>query len=110
MRDQRTVLIDDLGAETRWPSFGPTAVTLGVHSVLSFRLFVKGENLGSLNLYGAAPHAFSPESLAVGEVLAQHAAVAVADASSEEQLQSAVASRDEIGRADTARTTDGVSP
>jgi GAF domain-containing protein len=99
MRDRRTVLVDDLEAETDWPSFSSTAVTLGVRSVLSYRLFVTGENLGALNLYGAAPHAFSPEAVAVGEVLAQHAAVALADASLEEQLQSAVSSRDVIGQA-----------
>jgi GAF domain-containing protein len=99
LRDRHTVLIDDLGAETRWPSFASTAITLGVHSMLSFRLFVTGESLGVLDLYGAAPHAFSPESVEVGEVLAQHAAVALAGATSAEQLQSAVATRDIIGQA-----------
>jgi GAF domain-containing protein len=99
LRERHTVLIDDLAAETRWPDFTATAMTLGVHSLLSFRLFVVGESLGVLELYGAAPHAFTSESVAIGEVFAQHAAVAMADAASVEQLQSALATRDVIGQA-----------
>lgn len=99
LRDRRTVLIGDLAAETRWPSFSATAITLGVHSMLSFRLFVIGESLGALNLYGATPRAFSSEAVAVGEVLGQHAAVAMAGVATDEQLQSAVATRDVIGQA-----------
>jgi GAF domain-containing protein len=99
LRERHTVLIDDLAAEERWPSFGSTAIKYGVHSMLSFRLFVTGESLGVLELYGAAPHAFTSESVAIGEVLAQHAAVAMADAASDEQLQSALATRDVIGQA-----------
>jgi GAF domain-containing protein len=99
IHDRHTVLIDDLATETRWPNFSATALTIGVRSMLSFRLFVTGESLGALNLYGAAAYAFPPEAIITGEIFAQHAAVAMADAASEEQLQSAVASRDVIGQA-----------
>jgi GAF domain-containing protein len=67
--------------------------------MLSFRLFISTENLGVLNLYSDTPHAFSDESLAVGKILAQHAAVAMKGVATEEQLQGAVASRDIIGQA-----------
>jgi GAF domain-containing protein len=99
LRERHTVLIDDLATETRWPSFTSTALTLGVHSLLSFRLFVVGESLGVLELYGATAHAFTSESVVIGEVFAQHAAVAMAGAASTEQMQSALATRDVIGQA-----------
>jgi ANTAR domain len=67
--------------------------------VLSFRLFVVGESLGALNLYGEAPEALTQDSVAIGEILAQHAAVAMAGAAGEEHMQSALASRDIIGQA-----------
>jgi GAF domain-containing protein len=99
LSDRQPVFIKDLTEETRWPNFVATATRLGVHCLLSFRLFVIGESLGALNLYGAAPEALTQDSIATGEILAQHAAVAMAGASAEEQLHSAVASRDIIGQA-----------
>ena len=99
IRENRTVLIDDLAVDGQWPQFVPTALDLGVHSMLSFRLFVARENLGALVLYGAEPHAFTEDSLAVGELLAQHAAVALAGSTAAEQFECALASRDVIGQA-----------
>lgn len=97
--DQRTVRIDDMRAETRWPRFAAEAARLGVLSSLSFQLFVEGDNLGALNVYARHPHAFGEESEDVGLVLAAHAAVAVAGAQNEEHLRRAVGSRDLIGQA-----------
>ena len=68
-------------------------------SLLSFQLFVHSENLGALNLYGDEPGAFSEESFLIGEVLAQHAAVAIIGAAAEAQFHNALASRDIIGQA-----------
>jgi GAF domain-containing protein len=99
LRERRTVHVEDLAAESRWPHFARGAVEFGVRSMLSIRLFVSSENLGVLNLYSDAPHAFTDESLAAGTVLAQHAAVAMKGVATEEQLQGAVASRDVIGQA-----------
>jgi GAF domain-containing protein len=99
IREHKTVVIDDLAVDGQWPIFVPTALKLGVHSMLCFRLFVTGENLGALTLYGAEPRAFTDDSVAIGEVLAQHAAVALAGSSATEQMQSAIASRDLIGQA-----------
>ena len=67
--------------------------------MLSFRLCVVGESLGVLNLYGGTPEALTQDSVAIGEIFAQHAAVAMADAADEEHLQSALATRDIIGQA-----------
>lgn len=72
---------------------------LGVRSALTFRLVVERGTIGVLTLYGADTYVFSDDATAIGEILAQHAAVALAGSTAEEQLQSAVASRDLIGQA-----------
>jgi GAF domain-containing protein len=97
--EHRTVRIDDMETETRWPRFAREAVLAGARSSLSFRLFVEEDGLGVLNLYGRAPNAFGDESEDVGSVFASHAAIALAGAQTEERLREAVASRDRIGQA-----------
>ncbi len=97
--EQRTVRIDDMRDEPRWPRFAAEAVELGVLSSLSFQLFVQGDNLGALNLYAREPHAFGEESEDVGLVLSAHAAVALAGAQQEQHLRRAVDNRDLIGQA-----------
>jgi hypothetical protein len=99
LRERHTVFIKDLREETRWPNFVAAATLRGVYCMLSFRLFVAGESLGVLNLYGGAPEALTQDSVAIGEILAQHAAIAMAGATDEEHLQSALATRDIIGQA-----------
>ena len=49
----RVVRVPDLSREDRWPEFSQGAVKLGARSMLSFQLFVEGDRLGALNLYGA---------------------------------------------------------
>lgn len=97
--DRRTLLVDIIAGDERWPQFVPTAIDYGVHSMLLFPLFVQRETLGVLTLYGATPHVFTDASVSIGEILAQHAAVALAGSTAEEQLHLAVASRDIIGQA-----------
>lgn len=99
LRDAHTVTIDDMATDSRWPRFTTAAVERGVRSSLSFRLFVRRGSLGSLNLYGDAPNAFDDESIFYGEVLAQHASVALAGAAAATQFQRAIDSRDIIGQA-----------
>ncbi len=87
IRDEQTVVTDDLAAETRWPMFSRRAVeATGVRSMLAFRLFVAGDTLGSLNLYSKQPQAFTEESLAVGTIFAAHASVALRAAQTKEDL------------------------
>jgi GAF domain-containing protein len=97
--DRKTVRIDDMAADDRWPAFAAEAVALGLGSCLSLQLFVEGDNLGALNLYASRPYAFGEESEDVGLVFAAHAAVALSGAQQEENLQRAVSSRDLIGQA-----------
>lgn len=88
IRYHRMFVTDDLLAERRWPLFSTRTVQeTGVRSMLSFRLFLNQNTLGSLNLYSTAPHAFDADSQAVGEVFASHAALAWSAALEHERME-----------------------
>lgn len=99
LRSHHTVQVDDMRADLRWPMFAAAARQRGILSLLSFRLFVEGSTLGALNIYSDKPFAFTDESTIVGEVLAQHAAVAMMGVAAETQLKGALVTRDIIGQA-----------
>ena len=96
---EQTVRVPDMAQEKRWPNFSQRAAEAGAGSMLSFQLYVEGDNLGALNLYSYQPNAFDDESEHVGLLLASHAAVAFADAQKLEQLNEKAATRDLIGQA-----------
>ncbi|WP_223982745.1 GAF and ANTAR domain-containing protein [Arthrobacter sp. NicSoilB8] len=97
---ERVVRVPDLSREGRWPAFSRGAVELGARSMLSIQLFVEGDRLGALNLYGKGPNAFNDESEQVGLLVAAHAAVAFADSQKISQLSEALVSRQLIGQAE----------
>jgi GAF domain-containing protein len=97
--DERTVRVDDIAADQRWPGFATEVAGMGVGSMLCFRLFVDGDTLGALNVYATLPHAFDAESEGIGHVFASHASIALAGAQQEQHLRSAMDSRDLIGQA-----------
>jgi GAF domain-containing protein len=93
------VLCADTAEDPRWPRLGPAAHELGLVSVLSAQLRARGRRIGALNLYGNEPRQFSGDDAAIAHVFAIHAAVALASAIEEEQLQAALDSRNQIGQA-----------
>jgi len=95
----RTYSTGDLTRESRWPRFGPETATMGVLSMLSFRLYTSEDTLGALNLYSSELDAFEAESQHVGELLAVHAAIALGSSQHESHLRAALGSRDMIGMA-----------
>lgn len=97
--DQRTVRVANMEDERRWPEFSQRAFEAGAGSMLSFQLFVEGDNLGALNLYASDVNAFSDESEHIGLLVAAHAAIAFADSQKTRQLNEALSSRDLIGQA-----------
>lgn len=100
LRTHRPVLINDTASDSRWPGFTPAAAERGVRSLVSYPLFVQaGTTLGTLNLYARVTGAFADESIPIGELVAQHASVAMAGAAAQTQFDSAIASRDVIGQA-----------
>jgi transcriptional regulator with GAF, ATPase, and Fis domain len=97
--EQQTVRVPDMTHEERWPRFAQRASEIGAASMLSFQLYVDGDNLGALNLYSRRPNAFTDESEHVGLLFASHAAIAFADARKVQQLQHGLVTRDLIGQA-----------
>ena len=97
--EQHTVLVPDLATDPRWPRFSTRAAALGVRSMLSFQLYVEGDNLGALNLFSRSVGAFDDRSVLVGELFAAHAAVAYSAVQRESALERALASREVVGQA-----------
>jgi GAF domain-containing protein len=100
VRAGAAVHVPDLSAESRWPAFATAATAEGVRSSLSLPLAAHGRVVGALNVYAERPDAFTPDDIALGELLAGHAALAVHGASLyfasrdlAEQLNAAMASR-----------------
>jgi hypothetical protein len=97
--DHKTVDVPDMRQESRWPKFASRAADAGAGSMLSFQLWVEGDNLGALNLYGRQPYSFDEESVQVGLLFVSHAAVALAGAQKRDHLLAAISTRDLIGQA-----------
>jgi GAF domain-containing protein len=97
--EQQTVRLPDLTTEQRWPDFSARTTELGLGSMLSVQLYVHGSDLGALNLFSRERDAFDDESEQVALLFASHAAVALVGAQEQEQLHTALNSRDVIGQA-----------
>ena len=97
--EEQIVRVPNISEETRWPKFSQRAWDLGARSMLSFQLFVEGDNLGALNVYGDDVDVFDEECEQIGLLVAAHAAVAFADSREIQQLNDALANRDLIGQA-----------
>ncbi|GAB3569667.1 GAF and ANTAR domain-containing protein [Amycolatopsis endophytica] len=89
----------DVGLDQRWPQFGAGAAELGVRSMLAIRLYTGKTLLGALNLYSSERDAFDESAEHVGGLFAAHAAVALAGSRAQQQLRSALESRDVISMA-----------
>lgn len=97
--EQRTVRVDDIATEQRWPRFSADASAAGAASMLALQIFVDGDNLGALNLYSRRAEAFDDESEHIGELFASHAAAAYVAIRRNAQLLRAVTTREIIGQA-----------
>jgi len=100
LREGAVIRVRELAADERFPSYGPRAAERGAVSVLSLPLAADGRTVGALNLYSRRRDAFGREELALGELLAAHAALAVQAATAyyssrdlADQLRSAMESR-----------------
>ena len=97
--DELIVRTDDFREERRWPLYSAAVVEIGVFSGLSFKLYTSDRTAGALNLFSFKPSAFDAEAETIGAVLAAHAAAAIMASRQEEQLESALSTRDRIGQA-----------
>jgi GAF domain-containing protein len=100
IREHEVFQTGDLLHEARWPEFARRAsVESGIESILSFRLFVEGDTLGSLNLYSTRADAFDANDVAVGAVFATHASVAWSNSRLVGNLKAGMATRELVGEA-----------
>ncbi|HEX7277403.1 MAG TPA: GAF and ANTAR domain-containing protein [Acidimicrobiales bacterium] len=100
IRKHGVFVTGSLSREPRWPRFARRAhEETGVESILSLRLFADEDTMGALNLYSALPDAFDDHDVALGSVFAAHAAVALASAHRQANLEAKAVTRDVIGMA-----------
>jgi len=92
-------VIEDMDHEERWPAWARSTSALGFHSLVSVPLSDKDRRLGSLNLFARRPGAFSQEDVAVANIFARHAGLAVANERHTDNLLGAIDSRKLIGQA-----------
>jgi GAF domain-containing protein len=97
--DHRSYRIDDMSQDTRWPRFAAAAEARGVRSMLGYKLFTSGRNLGTLDLYSSKLNAFDADSEVIGELFAAHAAIALTGSTQQVEFRRALSSRDTIGMA-----------
>lgn len=94
-----TFIVRDTATDARWPVFGPIAAELGLHSILSVRLYDDVQTLGALNMYSTTVREFDPDDVALAHIFGSHASVALSSARKEEGLLRAVDARHLIGLA-----------
>ncbi|SDU79771.1 GAF and ANTAR domain-containing protein [Jiangella alkaliphila] len=99
MQHQATVLVDVIGVDPRWPQWAPAAADLGLRCVVSVRLFSGARTLGALNLYATQSGAFDEDDVAVAEIFARHASIAIATTGEEAGLRYAIDARHLVGLA-----------
>lgn len=95
----RTVLCRDLLQDCQWPKWAADVAGLGLRTALSVRLFTSQMTLGAITFYAARPGSFDQSSLAIAEVVARHASIALATARHEENLIEAIDGRKLVGQA-----------
>ena len=95
---ERFVLVNDLATSTRFPDYGPKAVTLGIGAQAGIQLLNNEETAG-LNLYAQAAGAFDRSTVQLAELFATQAAALLGYAHQVEQLSVALHTRTDIGTA-----------
>jgi GAF domain-containing protein len=76
-RTGQQVLVDDLGADTRWPEFATRASAEGFGSVIAIPLRLRSERIGALNLFRRASGSMTDSDLLVGQALADVATIGI---------------------------------
>ncbi|WP_158548129.1 GAF and ANTAR domain-containing protein [Desertihabitans brevis] len=100
VRDQKTVLSQDLTSETRWPAWSPRAAAeLGTRSMLSVLIYDQHDAYGALNLYGDRVDGFDGDDIELALALATQIALSLASGREIDQRGEAMVSRTTIGQA-----------
>lgn len=99
LRAERPVVVERAAQDRRWPRFLPRAVAQGLRAQMGLCLYVDDSALGALNLYAFEVETFHPDTEVTAGLFATHAALALGHAQLEDQLNSAIATRTDIGKA-----------
>jgi anti-anti-sigma factor len=75
----RRFYAESLHLETRWPSFTPRALTLGINAILSSPLLVQDRSVGALNIYSRTASAFGPGDQDLAAIFASEASTVLTD-------------------------------
>jgi GAF domain-containing protein len=103
---REVVVVEDLREEERWPEYSERVTGEGLRAVLGIPMTAFGQTIGVINVYRADPSRWSDEDVDAAEILATVGAGYIVNASRmraqhelQEQLHTAIESRDVIGQA-----------
>lgn len=100
VRSRETVISQDLGRETRWPSWTQRVeADLGVQAIMSLWLSTDARSYGALNLYADRIEAFEPVDHAVAQTLSTLISIALASQREIRERGIAITNRTVIGQA-----------
>lgn len=100
VHQQRSVRVDDLGRDTRWPEFSSAATTqTPIRSLLSVPMVARRQILGVLTLCAEQPAAFDFEAVDIALIFASHAALAWNRVRRESLFRASLVSRELVGQA-----------
>lgn len=103
---QKSVLIQDVATDPRWPEWSAAVQDLSIRSVVSAPLIADGQGIGAMKIYAATPGVFEDATATLMELFAAPAATLLSHIQTaeipqriSESLQAALYSRDLINRA-----------
>jgi len=99
IREGRVLFIENARHEQRWPHYIPQAVQRGLRAQMGICLYDDERSVGGLNFYSTDCDTVGEESREIGELFAEHAAIALGRSRREQNLTEALGSRELIGQA-----------
>ena len=103
---RKLVVVEDIREEGRWPEYAARVTGAGLQAVLGVPMTAFGRTIGVINIYRETPSRWSDEDIEAAEILAAMGAGYIVNASRmraqhelQEQLHTAIESRDVIGQA-----------
>jgi len=97
---QKTVWVENLESDARWPQFAPAALGSGLRGVVAAPLSVHGAQLGALNIYALQAGVFDDAAVRTAELFAEQAAIVLANAQAFTRAQTTATN---LGEALTSR-------
>ena len=99
-RDRRTVHVDDLSEDTRWPHFRDAVLTrTPIRSLITFCVLGADSPMGTLNLYATRPRAFGTAAFEIGQLYAIQTGLAWEASLRTRSFREAMKCHDVIGQA-----------